>query len=180
MSRRAANPAAATLSSAQLIVETLCRHTYEVFVEHFAWQYDKSALTLAIRMFAEEPPKRAKRDDLVAALKACWEKVNYHLLPPPKVAPAAHPAGYQHPALPSYRPEQRNSLAISRGAPQGDCKLYGMTGGCWGQCELYEVRNMLMPGGRCLESRCMGHRGIRYEPSNLPEDAGPGEVGRLR
>jgi len=178
MSRRAADPAAATLASAQLIVQTLCGGTYEAFVEFYEWQYDKAALTLAIRMFAEEPPKRAKRADLVAVLRGCWEKVNYHLLPPKQLAPAKHPAGYQHPPLPSYRPAYPGAGAIALGAHGGDCRLYGMAGGCWGQVDWYEVRNMLL--GRALEPRCKGHTGIAYKPSDLPEDAGPEEAGRLR
>lgn len=170
---RAADIAAKTLASAQAIVGTLCAQSFEFFQEHCAWQYLKPDLELAIRMFGEEPPKRAKREELVAALRPCWEKVNYHLLPASEPQPA-RPPGYQHPALPSYRPllpvRAQGYGAIDLGTRIHDCKCYGMSGGCWGETAWYEVRHMLTPGGRCLEARCMGHRGMRYQPSTLPED----------
>lgn len=157
---RPADPVAAANSSATTILATLERDTFARFLEYYAWQYDKAALSQAIRRLGGEPPKRAKREDLLLALEHCFKAK----------AAARASAG----PLPSYRPwvprYEDGRLSEAPGAEAKDCRCFGMSGPCWGQTDLYEVRNMLVPGGRCLEARCMGHRGAQYRLSTLPED----------
>lgn len=157
---RPADPAAATNSSATTILTTLEHSSFEVFLEHYEWQYDKAALSQAIRRLGAEPPKRAKREELLSLLERCSKAK--------AVAKAATGA------LPPYRPwfprYEDGRAADGPGAEAKDCRCFGMSGPCWGQTDLYEVRNMLVPGGRCLEARCEGHRGAAYRLSTLPED----------